>query len=204
MPTSTKSSISNIANLNITFPTSGQEQQHSSGSKIISSSVLICCKEEQKFGLLMKVSCSHFSFNMIKYYPASTHFWEKRPKIWMDMNQPFSLKLRPKRGKGAAILGGISSHSNKLVYYIAQKSETSSVKQMLIKLVNKSQDPRNTVIVLDRASYHRNPENVAYLQRKGVGILYLPPSSSGKFLIICDLFNQETPMSPFTLVFCLI
>lgn len=40
---------------------------------------------------------------------CSTHFWERRSKLWMDMRRPFFLNLRYKRGSGCAIIGAIST-----------------------------------------------------------------------------------------------
>jgi len=46
------------------------------------------------------------------------------------------------------------------------------------KLLTKMKDPKNSVIVWDNASAHRNPEMKQMVQEKGVTLHYLPSGSS--------------------------
>ena len=109
---------------------------------------------------------------------CSTHFWERRSKLWMDLKRPFFLPLRYKRGAGCAILGAISTQQPRMVWRVAGKSNAHEVKLLCHLVAAQCLDCKNAVVVLDKASYHRNPAVKAYLESKGIGVLYLPSSSS--------------------------
>lgn len=68
--------------------------------------------------------------------------------------------------------------NKKLVWVTASGSNTKSTKTMLIQIVKASKKNTNTVIVLDRASWHRGEGLKKYLRSKGVSLLFLPSSSS--------------------------
>jgi len=59
-----------------------------------------------------------------------------------------------------------------------KKNNTRSFKALLVKLTPWLRNPRNTIYILDNASWHRNPGILSYIYRKGISVMYLPSSCS--------------------------
>ena len=51
-------------------------------------------------------------------------------------------------------------------------------KKFIRKVAAWAKDPKNTVLVMDNASYHRNKALKQLCKDRGLGLLYLPPCSS--------------------------
>ena len=110
---------------------------------------------------------------------SSCHAWNKTVRMWLHQDRPHRLNLPPTRGSGVAILAGISNRQPQLRYVTSNEgSNAHSYRQLLESLIDWPRELRRTVVVMDGATYHRNPWCREFLIDRGVSTLFLPPSSS--------------------------
>ena len=76
------------------------------------------------------------------------------------------------------MIGAISNLSEKILFHVADRNNKASFLEFLAKLVDMPLSKSNAVVVLDNATYHRGFNITNYLTERGIGVLFMPPSSS--------------------------
>jgi hypothetical protein len=108
--------------------------------------------------------------------------WNKGIKMWVNRDDPFQLDLAPTRGadKGsAAVLGAISSKQRELKWVASTDTNNECTFRSLLKrIADWPLEPQNTVVIMDQASYHKGDDLIEFFLEKGIGVIFLPASSS--------------------------
>ncbi len=100
-------------------------------------------------------------------------------RTWMNTKEPLVFKLPKERGASKTLLGAISTmKTDKLVYILADHTNTESVLKFMEKLVKKLDNPENAVLVMDNHKAHNSPCVKELLINLGVDILYMSTHSS--------------------------
>jgi len=110
---------------------------------------------------------------------CTCHPWHKAGmKTWMRPSDPIYLRLAANRGSSVAVMGAISNRQPEFKYGAYDRNNKVSFLEFLRSIEAWPRKRKNTVYVLDGATYHNNREVKEYLHSIGVSLLFLPPSSS--------------------------
>lgn len=118
--------------------------------------------------------------------------WNKSIRMWMDKDKPFYLDLAPTRkdeSGSVAVLGAISNLQKGFKWVVSHERNQESVfKQLINKVIGFPIDPHKTFIIMDQASYHTCNNSIYPFLENGMGVIFLPASSSnlnpiGKYYI---------------------
>ena len=69
--------------------------------------------------------------------------------MWYDRNDKFHLLLKGTRGVNATILGAVSNKKPDICYVTRKKSNSENMKDLVIKVLDWIDDPKNTIFVMD-------------------------------------------------------
>ena len=114
---------------------------------------------------------------------ASCDAWEGKFKTWMRADDKFKLdlvsNLNEDRGR-LQIQGVISNKQRPFKYMITREGNNKDTFCTFIKnvLLDFPLEKDNTIVILDLATYHYGYEVMEMMLEEGIGVLYLPPSSS--------------------------
>ena len=110
---------------------------------------------------------------------STSNAWMRgNQKSWMLPGQPIFLRLAPSSGQSQAIQGAISNKQRQFLWAVSDGNCGEPFQQFVRKIAAWAKDPKNTVLVLDNASYHRSKVVKQIAETKGMGLLFLPASSS--------------------------
>ena len=110
---------------------------------------------------------------------TTCHRWHHAGlRTWHPPNSDLFHELPATRGKGVALMGAISTASQSIVLRTYDRNNSINFLEFLKPVAGMARNARQTVVVMDNATYHRNLKVKDFLNSRGIGLLYLPPSSS--------------------------
>jgi len=111
----------------------------------------------------------------------------------MLKTDPIYLRLPPSRGRGVSIQAVISSKQRGMVWRIDERdiddqgrpiegavrgNTAEAFRAFVTQLLAFPRRPKRTVLVMDNAKIHLDPESRRAIKAHGISILWLPSSSS--------------------------
>ena len=98
--------------------------------------------------------------------------------MWQEKDRKLQVKLVATKGAGVSVLAAISTKQSTIVHYVVPRQGKEAVLELAHKIGAKALEPKRTIVCLDNLKSHYNDKVKGYLRRKGIGLLFTPPSSS--------------------------
>jgi transposase len=110
---------------------------------------------------------------------TSTNVWETRSKVWQPTKSvlPMVHSLPKNRGSNITIIGAISNQRDQIYSKIANTTNTENVLAFFSNLNSKIK-LKDKIIVMDNHASHHSNQVLAYLEKHGAIVLFMPPLSS--------------------------
>jgi hypothetical protein len=107
----------------------------------------------------------HRNLEIIYIDECSTHFWEKKNRIWVPRVSNINIKLPSSRKESVTVIGAISSHNDKLYYCFCNSTNQNDVLFFFEGLNSSRSDLqlKGKVVVLDNHSSHITKEIREYI-----------------------------------------
>lgn len=119
--------------------------------------------------------------NVWYFDETSVNLWMPNKRSWTDLDNPVTLPLQSKRGHSKTMLAACGGTPFRVVYSVADRTNTDSVIAFLRTFEDELQGdetPNNTVIVTDNHSSHHSKVTKAYMAARGLSFFFLPAYSS--------------------------
>jgi transposase len=109
---------------------------------------------------------------------TSVCVWDRRIRTWMYRDDPLPFELPQDRGHSVTVVGAISTKKPGLVYKLSDSTNKDAVERLVRKVLKRSEDTEEMVVVWDNHSAHRS-KNVKELLADANAIrMPLPVNSS--------------------------
>ena len=101
-------------------------------------------------------------------------------KVWQPKDGKLFLPLTKSRGSSASVIGAISNKNSRVLWQVVESSDETSFLNFISYMETEQffRNGRRVIVVMDNATYHHTNRVKERIRSLGVGILFLPPSSS--------------------------